>query len=112
MRILVTGASGLLGLNLALEASREHIVFGTVNNHVIQTRAFTVLQTDLLAPGAVEHLLETTQPDWVIHCAALAIVDACESDPALAGKLNSELPGKLATYVGRGGARLLPISTD
>jgi dTDP-4-dehydrorhamnose reductase len=112
MRILVTGASGLLGLNLALEASQQHTVFGTVNAHKLTTSAFTVLQTDLLAPGSMERVLDETQPDWVIHCAALANVDACEANPALAVKLNSELPGKLARYVARGGARLVHISTD
>ncbi len=112
MRILVTGASGLLGLNLALETAKEHAVFGTVNQHAVNTRAFTVIQSDLLAPGAVERLLEQTQPDWVIHCAALADLDACEANPALARQLNTELPEKLATYVDRGGARLLHVSTD
>jgi dTDP-4-dehydrorhamnose reductase len=112
MRILVTGASGLLGLNLALEAAKDHQVFGTVKDHTLRTDAFAVHQTDLLVPGAVEELLDKTQPDWVIHCAALANVDACEANPALARGLNSELPKKLATYVARGGARLVHVSTD
>ncbi len=112
MRILVTGASGLLGLNLALEAAQNHVVFGTVKDHALKTEKFAVIQNDLLMPGAVERLLEQTQPDWVIHCAALANVDACEAEPALAHQLNSELPRKLANYVARGGARLVHISTD
>ena len=112
MRILVTGASGLLGLNLALEAAKDHQVLGTVKDHTLRTDAFSILQTDLLMPGAVEEVLDKTQPDWVIHCAALANVDACEANPALARQLNSELPKKLATYVGRGGARLVHVSTD
>lgn len=112
MRILVTGASGLLGLNLALEAAKDHQVFGTVKDHTLRTDAFSILQTDLLVPSAVEEVLDETQPDWVIHCAALANVDACEANPALARQLNSELPKKLATYVGRGGARLVHVSTD
>jgi dTDP-4-dehydrorhamnose reductase len=48
----------------------------------------------------------------VINCAALANLEACEAEPVLAGKLNSELPEKLAKYVARGGARLVHISTD
>jgi dTDP-4-dehydrorhamnose reductase len=112
MRILITGASGLLGLNLALEAARDHAVWGQVNQHVLRTRAFTVLPADLLAPGAIERLLDESQPDWVIHCAALANVDACEADPGRARQLNSEVPGKLAAAVARGGARLVHISTD
>lgn len=112
MRILVTGASGLLGLNLALEAAREHTVFATVNRNTLNTSAFSVLQVDLLAPGAVERLLDQTQPEWVIHCAALANLDACEANPALAEQLNTELPRKLAAHVARGGARLVHVSTD
>jgi dTDP-4-dehydrorhamnose reductase len=112
MRILITGASGLLGLNLALETAHRHTVFGTVCQHGVKTDAFTVIQTDLLAPGAVEHLLDSTQPDWVIHCAALANLDACEADPLLARQMNTELPHILAKHVARGGARMVHISTD
>jgi dTDP-4-dehydrorhamnose reductase len=129
MRILVTGASGLLGINLALEAAKDHTVFGVVNrrklrlsggpaNEGLPFRPFTVVQADLLEPGAPERLLAETRPEWVIHCAALAEVDQCESDPELARQLNTELPGKLAALcansgnVARGGARFLHVSTD
>ncbi len=129
MRVLITGASGLLGINLALEAAQgrpyfaatersNHTVFGVTNSHSLATDAFTVVQADLLVPGTLERLLDQIQPDWIIHCAALANVDACESDPDLANKLNVDLPRKLATLVfgtrnvGRGGARLVHISTD
>ncbi len=112
MRILITGASGLLGLNLALETTSRHTVFGTVSQHVIKTDAFEVIQTDLLVPGAVERLLDLAQPDWVIHCAALANLDACEADPLLAQQLNTDLPRTLASHVARSGARLVHVSTD
>jgi dTDP-4-dehydrorhamnose reductase len=111
-RILITGASGLLGINLTLETAKRHHVFGLVGKHPVQTDAFQVIQADLLAHGAVERILEDIQPDWVIHCAALADVDACEAEPARALQLNSELPAKLAKYVARGGARLIHVSTD
>ena len=112
MRILVTGASGLLGLNLALEAAQEHTVFGAANKVQLKTSAFSVVQTDLLVPGACQRLLDEAQPDWVIHCAAMANIDACEKDPEQARQLNSEIPAKLAEDVARGGARLLHVSTD
>ena len=112
MRILITGASGLLGLNTALEAADQHAVFGQVNSNMIQTDAFTVLKADLLEPGAVKRLLDQSQPDWVIHCAALANLEACENDPDLAWELNTEIPRKLAEQCREGGARLLHVSTD
>ena len=111
-RILITGASGLLGLNLALEAAMEHTIIGQVHHHNLVSEAFTIVQKDLLAPGAMQRLLDDTQPEWVIHCAALANVDACEVDPLQARQLNTVIPEKLAHYVARGGARLLHVSTD
>ena len=112
MRILVTGASGLLGINLALEAAKQHNVFGQVNSNPICTDSFSILTKDLLEPGAVEDLLDWAQPDWVIHCAALANIDACEKDPLLARELNTEIPRRLARHCRKGGARLLHVSTD
>ena len=112
MRILVTGASGLLGLNVALEAASEHTVFGVVNVHPLRGEAFTVLRGDLLAPGEIERVFETARPDWVIHCAALANLETCERHPALAQKLNAELPGMIASAARETGARLAHISTD
>ncbi|MBT3392135.1 MAG: SDR family oxidoreductase [Chloroflexi bacterium] len=112
MKILVTGVSGLLGINIALEAAQNHDVVGIVNRHPLKTQAFSVQQVDLRTPGTVERLFDNVQPDWVIHCAALANLEACEKDPELAGELNIDLPRKLARYVARGGARLLHVSTD
>jgi dTDP-4-dehydrorhamnose reductase len=112
MRILVTGASGLLGLNLALEAAKEHTVIGLVSRHRLKTDAFQTIEGDLLTPGIIETLLERTHPDWVIHCAAMVMLEECEANPALAAQLNTEVPRILATHVARGGARLLHVSTD
>jgi len=72
----------------------------------------------LVSPGMSADLvllqepLKNFQPAWVIHCAALANLDACEADPLLAQQLNTDLPRTLASYVARSGARLVYISTD
>jgi dTDP-4-dehydrorhamnose reductase len=112
MRILITGASGLLGINLALEAASQHDVFGQVNSQEISTNKFTIVKADLLEPGAVERLFHETHPDWVVHCAALANLELCENDPVLARELNTEVPRNLAIQCRKGGARLLHVSTD
>jgi len=112
MRILVTGASGLLGLNVALEATPQHTVFGVVNAHPIRGEVFTILRADLLAPGEIERVFKAAHPDWVIHCAALAKLETCKRNPSLAQKLNAELPEMLATAAREAGARLAHISTD
>ena len=62
--------------------------------------------------GRNDVVLEMSRPDWVINCAALANLEACEAQPELAEKLNIELPEKLAQDVAKGGARLVHISTD
>ena len=112
MRVLITGVSGLLGLNMAIGAANEHEIIGTYYSHPVKSTAFQTIQTDLSAPGMIEQLLEKIQPDWVINCAALANLDACEANPEQAKQLNTEVPKNLAKYVARGGARLVHISTD
>ena len=109
---MVTGASGLLGFNLAFEASKDHTVIGVVNSHSIQTELFEVLQTDLLAPGAVTALITEAKPDWIIHCAALANLEDCESNPDLAHLINSELPSELAIQAAALDIPIVHISTD
>lgn len=64
MRILVTGASGLLGVNLASEASREHEVTGQVNALPLQGAGFEQITGDLMEDGAVEQMLDQARPDW------------------------------------------------
>jgi dTDP-4-dehydrorhamnose reductase len=110
-RILVTGASGLLGLNLALDAGGAHTVTG-VDRSKLRGVPFPLFHADLLDPGALQRVLDESQPEAVIHCAALANVDACEANPALARRLNTDLPAELAAACARRSMLFLHISTD
>jgi dTDP-4-dehydrorhamnose reductase len=110
-RILITGASGLLGLNLALDASRAHDVIG-VDRNTLASAPFKVIKADLLDPQMVPNILDESKPEAVIHCAALADVDRCEADPTLAHQLNTELPAQIADACARRKIRLVHISTD
>jgi len=118
MRILITGVSGLLGINLALELTQAHQVFGIVNDHPLKLttlpagKGFEIAQADLTIPGVAKSFIDKIQPDWIIHCAALANLDTCESNPSLAHRLNAEVPGELAVLAAKSGIRLLHISTD
>ncbi|MFN2144420.1 MAG: SDR family oxidoreductase [Anaerolineales bacterium] len=112
MKILITGSSGLLGLNLALELSANHKVVGADRNPLKSGPQFEPMTVDLLAPDAVARLLDQVRPDAMIHCAALANVDACESDPEAAQRLNAWLPGEIAARCAEHGAQLVHISTD
>jgi dTDP-4-dehydrorhamnose reductase len=111
-RVLVTGASGLLGVNVALEALTRYEVVGAVNGTPLHAPGFDTLQIDLLEPDAPARLLDESRADWVIHCAALADLDACERQPELAHKLNAELPGRLAAEAAKRKLRFLYVSTD
>lgn len=111
-RILVTGASGLLGVNLALAASGEHEVVGVLHSQSLRGAPFHTVQADLLDANAPIRLLDEAEPEWVVHCAALANLDACEQQPELARRLNAELPGHLATACAQRKVRFLHVSTD
>ncbi len=111
MRLLITGASGLLGVNLALEASRFHEVVGVDRNPLVSA-PFTVIQADLLEAGAIVRVMTEARPEALIHCAAMADMDTCERNPELAREVNTELPAQLADICARRKIRLVHISTD
>lgn len=111
-RILITGASGLLGINLALEALKDYEVVGVVHRQRLQEPGFKFIETDLLGPNAANRVLDETKPDWVVNCAAVASLDACEQQPELAQRLNAQMPGHLAKEAAKRGLRFLQVSTD
>jgi len=111
MRILVTGASGLLGLNLSLAALPFHQVIG-VDRSTLTGVPFELLNMDLLDDGALDRMFTASRPDALIHCAALADVDACQADPIASKRLNAVLPEDLAAGCARRGIPMIYISTD
>ena len=111
-RILITGASGLLGLNLALQASDSFQVFGTVFYHSLVKVPFQVMQADLTDESELAASIETSKPDVIINCAALANLEACENDPQSAQLLNAVLPERLAAISKAHSTKLVHISTD
>jgi len=113
MRILVTGASGLLGLNFALAVDgKHHQVTGVANTAPHIRVNFPYLQAELTEPGIIEKLLDSEKPDLILHTAALANMEACEADPQLAAEVNGELPGRIAEAAGRHDIQMIHISTD
>ena len=109
-RILITGASGLLGLSLALEAMREHDVTG-VDRGKLKSAPFQVLKADL-TPSGLDPVLDSVRPDWLVNCAALTNLDVCEEYPDQAKFINTEIPAALADACAKRGIRFLHISTD
>ncbi len=111
-RILVTGASGLLGANMVLEACERYEVISQYFKHSIHAEGFESIRADLSQPGAAKRLIEWAKPDWVIHCAAATNVDYCELNPEQAFLLNRDMAGWVAEAAWSAGARLVHISTD
>lgn len=113
MRLLVTGASGLLGLNLSLVAARQgRVVTGLVHSRSLQGVPFEVRQVNLLELDRALAAIEASQPEAIIHCAAIASINAAEQQPELTQKLNAEVPGKLAAAAKMWGLPFVHISSD
>jgi len=111
MRLLITGANGLLGINLAMEATREHEVIG-VDRGKLKSAPFQVLRADILKMDEINSTLDATNPNWMVNCAALANLEKCEADPLQARNLNTDLPGELATLCAKRNIHFVHISTD
>ena len=60
-RILITGVSGLLGINLALEVLREYEVIG-LDRGKLKSAPFQVLKADLLQANEIDSVIESTNP--------------------------------------------------
>jgi len=109
--ILVTGSSGLLGLNLCLGNWDSYTLLGLDRGKLANT-PFKLVQADLNDPQTASRLIDTLNPDAVIHTAANASIDSCESDPDNARYLNGEIPGILAEAAAKASVHFLHISTD
>ncbi len=102
MRVLITGACGLLGKALSAEAARQgHSTF-----------PFRREELDITDAGAVHAALHRTRPDVVFNCAAFSNVDRAEAEPALALAVNRDGAGNVAEAAAGAGAVMVHLSTD
>lgn len=101
MRVLVTGAKGLLGSDLVEVLSKEYETVGVGRNDF-----------DITDKEATLRAIKDIAPDLVIHAAGYTKVDACESEKALAFKVNRDGAGNVAMACREIGVRLFYISTD
>lgn len=111
MKILVTGASGLLGRAVAEAAEKSHAVVAQYRRHAPRGLK-SALMLDLADAAAVRRVLVETRPDAVVHCAAMADPVACERERDAAKAINADATRLLAQTCADLGARLLFISTD
>jgi dTDP-4-dehydrorhamnose reductase len=114
MKILLTGASGLLGHNFAkLGAKRGHQIHALYHRRKPTASGLCQsIQMDLQAPDNLTQLCLELWPDAIVNCAAISSPADCERLPDLAEKINVALPQLLAQISTHIGARLIHISTD
>lgn len=113
MRVLVTGANGMLGIDLCvmLEAAGHEVVRTDVSaREGMNVPAWRSL--DITDTAAVAGCITQMKPDAVIHSAAYTNVDGCERDPDLAYRINAFGSWNLAAACGEKDIPLLYISTD
>ena len=85
---------------------------GIFNSQPVHFSGVETVGIDLRDVSAVESLLKETRPRWVIHCAALTDVEACESNPELAFTMNGTVSGQVAAAAAAVDAGIVYVSTD
>ncbi len=111
-KLLVIGASGLLGSKLFSQAAGRYEVRGTCNPRCDGKESFRLDPLDIGEKGEVEGIFERIEPDVVILAAAMTDVDKCEREPLLANRVNAAGPELVARSCRKSGARLVHVSTD
>ena len=108
---LITGASGLLGGNAALDLSATGSVVGAARTAPADSPV-PFLAVDLADAADRAGLVERSGASAVIHAAALSSIEAAENDPVLAHEVNVTASADLAAQAAALGARFVYISTD
>ncbi len=102
MRVLVTGAGGQLGQDVAAQLREQAIDVVALNRQ----------QLDLAQPEQIARRLEESAPDWIVNCAAWTAVDAAEQETQQAFAINRDAVRNMVACANGIGARLLHVSTD
>jgi dTDP-4-dehydrorhamnose reductase len=114
MKILLTGASGLVGSAFAQAATRRgHHVSGLVGAFTGNVPGLAAKRSvDLADEVAVTSTVLELFPDAIVNCAAVSEPAHCEADPARAQTLNVALPALLARLANHLSARLIHLSSE
>jgi dTDP-4-dehydrorhamnose reductase len=100
MKVLIFGASGLLGKALTREWTDDKVVgLGSRN-------------ADIRDVQRVKQVVEELKPEWIVLTAAYTDVDGCEQNQELAFSVNRDGAVNVAEAARNVGARLLFLSSD
>ena len=115
MRILVTGANGLLGqkLSLLLDGKEDIDLVATARSvQAIPLKRGTLQQLDITDKEDVTKVISEVQPEVVINTAAMTQVDQCETERERCWLSNVTAVAHLVESCERANAKLIHLSTD
>ena len=101
MKVLLTGARGQLGRELALQCPTS-----------VSLVALDRAALDIADGPEVRHWVAENRPDVILNAAAYTAVDRAETEPELAHAVNGDGVGHLAVSAAAHGVRLVHVSTD
>lgn len=102
MRLVITGADGMLGQDVAVAAAAA--------GH--ETIALARSDLDITDRAAVGDTIAAARPDAVINCAGWTDVDGAEASPEEALAVNGAGAGNVAAAAQEGGAWTVHVSSD
>ena len=108
-KILITGASGMLGTTLVKLLSKKYLVYATAGNDFLQNPAKNFKKFDLKTKN-YKSLYNWVKPNVIVHCAALTSHEYCQSNPKEAMLVNGDSVKKLIKVFPE--IKLIFISTD
>jgi len=111
-RLLITGASGVVGRALAKACSSRFEVVGTYHKHNYQPDYLKLRMLDLNDAGEIENCLDTVQPAIVVHTAGLSEIQYCENNRQEAEAVNYRATAQMAAFCTQRGIRLIYLSSD
>lgn len=115
-KILVTGSNGLLGQKITervLQTGEVELISTSkgLNRYPVKD-GYIYAEMDILDPQNVRTVVESFQPDAIIHTAAMTNVDTCEDQKELAYQLNVESVKTLIQLCEEYDIQLVHLSTD
>lgn len=115
-KILVTGSNGLLGQKLVYKLKGrddvELIATARGKNRLLDKSGYQFLSLDICNKANVDEVIDSVQPDHIIHTAAMTQVDDCELNHEACDKANVDAVRYIVDAAERNNCHLVHISTD